>query len=172
MIIRRELIIKSGSLFIISGCTQNLYQNHTYQEKISEILISADGKNIVFLGKDFHYIIDAPNTIFELIKSTISDAEFNLALSLGFKVLMGKIMRAQLEMTGKRYSSNNISSQTTQNYKLNKDHIINITAEPSRLENILKAPLTPITLAADGVLTLSYIILMPFAILIIANSQK
>jgi hypothetical protein len=86
---------------------------------------------------------------------------------------MGKIMRLELTVTGKRYTSNNIINPATNKYKLNKNQTISISAKPSSLENALKAPLTPITLAADGVLTLLTVALIPFVFLsIVLHQQK
>jgi hypothetical protein len=202
---KRSLIQLALFSLILPGCTTKaLYEDYRYQEEVSEILLSTDGKNIVFLGREFHYIMEAPATILSLTQSTLSqkiitrfgdffvneknelhgtvemttmdtlsDHEFDLASSLGFRVLMGKIMRLELTVTGKRYTSNNIINPATNKYKLNKNQTISISAKPSSLENALKAPLTPITLAADGVLTLLTVALIPFVFLsIVLHQQK
>ena len=44
------------------GNTIGLWKDnfHRYQENVDSVLISADGKQLVFLGPDYHYIFDAP----------------------------------------------------------------------------------------------------------------
>jgi hypothetical protein len=44
------------------GNTIGLWKDnfHYYKENVDSVLISADGKQLVFLGPDYHYIFDAP----------------------------------------------------------------------------------------------------------------
>lgn len=60
---RRKLL--TGGLFgvalLLAGCTTPAIESrHYYTEKVSSILISQDKQKIVFIGKPYHYIFDAP----------------------------------------------------------------------------------------------------------------
>jgi len=50
-----------ATLLFLSGCTTpTIEAGHHYSENVSSILISQDKQKIVFIGKTYHYIFDAP----------------------------------------------------------------------------------------------------------------
>jgi hypothetical protein len=81
-----------------------LFEKKLYSEIISSILISVDGKNIVVLGKDFHYIFDAPSDLVKILSSPLhKKVEGNL---YGFSVNGDNIIKWQLALqTKKRLSA-------------------------------------------------------------------
>jgi hypothetical protein len=61
--------LASTGLFWGCANTKRLFEPKRYTEKISSILISADGKKIVAMGPEYHYIFDAPPEVVQTIKS-------------------------------------------------------------------------------------------------------
>ena len=60
---RRSFLAGSvlGALTLLVGCTTPAIEaRHQYTENVSSILISQDKQKIVFIGKPYHYIFDAP----------------------------------------------------------------------------------------------------------------
>lgn len=57
----------------LSGCiTQWLHKDYSeYIENVSSVLISQDKKKIVVIGKEYHYIFDAPTTLVNTLESPI-----------------------------------------------------------------------------------------------------
>jgi hypothetical protein len=54
----------------LSGClTEKLYQPTSYSEEVSTVLISQDGKKLVFISKRYHYIFDAPEIVVQTLHS-------------------------------------------------------------------------------------------------------
>ena len=43
-----------------SGCTEMLFKDGEYRETIDRFLVTEDGKKLVVLGKQYHYILDMP----------------------------------------------------------------------------------------------------------------
>lgn len=43
-----------------SGCTAMLFKDGEYRETIDRFLVTDDGKKLVVLGKQYHYILDMP----------------------------------------------------------------------------------------------------------------
>lgn len=197
---RRHLLITSlGALAALNtGCvTSRLYQDHQYAEKISSVLVSGDAKKIAILGKDFHYIFDAPANLVQLLKSPLqkkvvaqlsgfyvntnhtitgrldmvigkksSEDDKQEAVTMGFKPRPDGELSLQLSLQGTRYSATEFPNYAD-THKLNKEYFVSIVARPSSLEKALKAPLTPITIALDGALILSAVILSPLLIHIV-----
>jgi hypothetical protein len=60
------------------GCTKFLdtvveeTSHSRYQEDISSILITEDGKQLVILGNKYHYVLKAPPNLSEILRSPIS----------------------------------------------------------------------------------------------------
>lgn len=51
---------------VVAGCTQTttgIWKKPAYHEKISQFLITEDGKKLVFIGKKHHYIFDNEDTL-------------------------------------------------------------------------------------------------------------
>ncbi|PLT15980.1 MULTISPECIES: hypothetical protein [Ralstonia] len=65
-------------LFGLGGCATNaLYDElskrryKSYEEPVNQILVSSDGKKIVVLGVDYHYIFDTPPKLIEILDSPL-----------------------------------------------------------------------------------------------------
>jgi hypothetical protein len=190
--LRRSLTIAGilSSVGAVSGCvTTSLFKPHEYEERISSILITADGKKLIVITKKYHYIFDAPTIVVNTIKSTFHSyvrADFShfrvdssgkikgdVKLSINSNAPESEIEKAvslgyknskyfnsvECEITGIRYDSNGIEPMA-ENQKLNKEYIIVVTAEQSYGEKAAKSLLTPITITADGVLVLAAIPLL------------
>jgi hypothetical protein len=68
------------ALPLLKGCfTQRMWEEESYRENISTVLISKDEKNLIVVTRQFHYIFDAPTTIVTSLKSS-----FHHLLSAGF----------------------------------------------------------------------------------------
>jgi len=63
----RRLFLAGGillTLTLLAGCTTPAIEaGHRYTEQVSSILVSQDKQKIVFIGKPYHYIFDAPSGI-------------------------------------------------------------------------------------------------------------
>ncbi|WP_233874760.1 hypothetical protein [Paraburkholderia adhaesiva] len=198
---RRIFICASSAIAIgsISGClTHGLYENidrpeyRTYTETVSQILISADGKNLVFIGEDYHYIFDAPEHFAQLLDSPLHKdltATFNsfsvstngavtgfvrleldnigekdaiIASQYDFRTA-GKKMWRNLNLSGKRYQAGSFQGAGDQKH-LNTPYIVNVKEELPRGGKRALVLLTPVTVAADGVLMILSLPLLPVLI--------
>jgi hypothetical protein len=64
-------------IFAATGCATNAVLDKmndvvTYTEEVSSILISEDGKQLVFIGNNYHYIFDVPEQLLLTLKSSFS----------------------------------------------------------------------------------------------------
>jgi hypothetical protein len=50
--------------------TDSLLRNRPYTEEVSSVLITSDKQKIVFIGRDFHYIFDAPPSLLTSFQSS------------------------------------------------------------------------------------------------------
>ena len=178
-----------GAASILSGCTLKLFSDKQYKVHVSSILISQDNKNIVVVDKEYHYIFDAPDVLTRTLTSPYhkfvkgSLGSFHVdgsgaitgsyllsigkdapekvkadGIAVGF-VYAGENLIYGGKLSGYRYSSGGIQAKVD-SQRLNKTYIVDITAEQSTLEKSAKSLLTPITVAADGVLLIGGIYLM------------
>ena len=58
-------------LFSCSAHTYNLWKENEYTEEISHLLITEDGKNIVFVGSNYDYIFKNQKLLSELLQSNV-----------------------------------------------------------------------------------------------------
>lgn len=70
---------------LLSGCaTETLWKSKPasddYVERVSSVLISKDGKTLVIVGSNYHYIFEAPPTI---VRTLTSDYQRYVGASLG-----------------------------------------------------------------------------------------
>lgn len=166
----------------VPGCiTPRLFEPRGYTEEVSSVLISKDEKYLVVITNSYHYIFDAPPILVKAITGsfhkaltaeisyfyvhtfgkTTGSVDLNLrgatdesiqsALNAGFsKTSDGATTRVVLK--GTRYEAAGV--RPTEQYKLNKMYRVGVLAEQSSSEKVAKSLLTPITVAADGVLIL------------------
>jgi hypothetical protein len=190
----RRLVIASyvvGLSGLLGGCvTRALFGDKKYNESVSAVLISQDGKHLVVVTPEYHYIFDAPSVILLTVNSPLH--RFISADLYGFRVqntgqITGRFMldvnkdapdETQNEaigigykrygtrinyvghIRGMRYRASNIQSGLSSK-KLNQTYNIEISEEQSQGEKALKVPLSPITVAVDGAYLIGVVYLMP-----------
>ena len=205
--LRRKLILVGGiaAIPLSTGCITAAVmsggERETYTENVDSVLVSADGKTLAVLGKDFHYLFEAPEVIktillsdlrevvdvsfhtfmvdaeqriaggyFMRIAKTASSEQKEKALAAGFKALPSGDLNFNGTLKGTRYAANGVQA-TSPTQKLRKQYTINVSAEKSAggkaANKAGKLLLTPITLAADGVLIL---LAVPLLLLAMAAS--
>jgi len=175
----------------MSGCiTTRLHEDRTYTEKLQGVLVSADKRTLVVVGEQYHYLFTATSQVAaaldpqlqpaietasfqgfrvsadnriqgRLVLQTRRDAsaaQLQIARQAGFEDRGGRMVTEAL-MHGERYAARNGMPLPLQ--KLNRDYDVHITEEASDATKMLKAVATPVTVAADGVLVLGAIVLLP-----------
>jgi hypothetical protein len=192
--LRRKLILVGGiaAIPMSSGCLTAAMMSggdhENYVEKVGSVLISADGKTLAIIGKEYHYLFDAPQAIkaaldpdlrevvnasfqtFSVdlaqhitggytlnITQNATTAQKEKAIAAGFTPLPAGNLKFTGTLSGTRYAANGIQAENTAQ-KLRQDYTINVSAEKSAGAKAAtqagKLLVTPITLAADGVLIL------------------
>jgi hypothetical protein len=203
--LRRKLILVGGiaAIPMSSGCLTAAMMSggdrENYIEKVSSVLISADGKTLAVIGKEHHYLFEAPQAIkavldpdlgnvvnvhfqtfsvdaaqritggytLNIIKTATAEQK-EKAIAAGFKALPNGNLNFTGALSGTRYSANGIQAENAAQ-KLRQEYTINVSAEKSAGGKVVstagKLLVTPITLAADGVLILLAVpLLVIFAI--------
>lgn len=200
MLIKSKVMLFMLSILIV-GCissTTDVWKKPTYNEAISQFLITEKGDKLIFIGEKYHYIfanetslnsvlqwqdrgilkaafyndfsVDANNKVtgqFEILcfchgatKEQIQWLENN-----GFHKLAnmndafpddGKNYKKQIQVSGDRYLSNNLS--LIKYDKLNYEYRIQVETDFTALGIAGRIAYTPIAVAEDGVATL---LLMP-----------
>jgi hypothetical protein len=192
--LRRKLILVGGiaAIPMSSGCLTTAMMSSkdrdNYIEKVGSVLISADGKTLAVIGKEYHYLFDAPQAIkavldpdlgsvvnvhfqtfsvdsaqritggytLNVIKTATAEQK-EKAVAAGFKTLPNGNLNFTGTLSGTRYSANGIQAENA-TQKLRQEYTINVSAEKSAggkaISTAGKLLVTPITLAADGVLIL------------------
>jgi len=167
-----------------ASMTKRLFADRRYRETVSSVLISEDGKHLVILGEKYHYIFENKTDLVNILRAPFHPAVTALLSSFHVtsdQVIIGnyyltinnkaseqvkaeaiaagfiETMQGQItftgKMQGKRYSAEKFPMNETRQ-TLNKQYIVNISEEQSSGEKASKALLTPVTVTADGVLTL------------------
>ena len=173
----------------MTGCLthalrEKIRNDASYTEEVTSVLMSEDGKKLVFIGDDYHYIFDAPVRLSHSLRSSFRKSLF--AKFKGFRVdkndhIIGNITISldesaseedkekairlgydkqsvgpalELSLQGKRYKSGGVTTDRV-GYKLNYTYKITVLEERSSLEKSALTALTPITVLADGVLVIT-----------------
>ena len=178
---------------LYSEISQKEYKNYT--ENVSQILVAANGSKIVVLGSQYHYILDTPPRLVEVMDSPLhpkvtarmeqfkvtpesdmtggftlslpSDAsseDQRLAQSYGFSKNASGPMTQSFLLSGKRYSAKGFTMPSALAKKFNQTYSVQIREEVPTGGKAALVLLTPLTVAADGVLTLLSIPLVPLGI--------
>lgn len=201
----RRLFLLGGTLglaALASGCVGPAsIAAHTYPESVSSVLISKDHQKIVFIGKTYHYVFDAP---VELIKTLELPFPDKISGTLpGFYVDKKGVVSGsyllqvdnnlseserndataagfkpnavgQLALTGKMSGMRYRSKESEKDtvaHKLNRKYDTVITYEPSTGEKVTESLLTPIIATSDGMFLLFNIALTP-VLIPLANSKN
>lgn len=204
----RRLFITALVLSIsgLSGCitTSALFSEvekkeyKEYSESVSRILSTPDGKKIVVIGKDYHYIFDVSSKLIALMNSPLHP--YLSAEMKGFDVSLDSKVRGtfilylaegasednkklaesfgftpekpspylQFWISGMRYSAGKINVPPAQAVELNREYQVDVTEERPIGGKAVLLLATPLTVAADGVLLLLAIPLVPVVLPFIA----
>jgi hypothetical protein len=183
-----------------TGClTSRVLGPKPYTETISAFMISADGKQLAIIGQKYHYLFPAPMQLVATLQSTIRPAvtakidtftvsdtdgvrgSYTLdigptasaqireqAQSLGFHPLGDRLSQGG-HLEGRRYSAVGFPmSAAPQTF--NHPYEVTLLEDQTTQEKDAKVLLTPLTIAADGVIavgTLAFVIVtLPIAFVI------
>jgi hypothetical protein len=186
---RREFLIWATLLSLgMTGCfTLGLHErikyDASYAEEVTSVLMTEDGKKLVFIGDKYHYIFDAPVGLLYSLSSSFRKSLFasfkefrvdindritgNVTISLdesasqedkdaaiesGFDQRPASPV-LEFSLQGKRYYAGGVATDRV-GYKLNYNYKVGVLEERSSLEKAALTAMTPITVAADGVLIL------------------
>ncbi|WP_321855888.1 hypothetical protein [Burkholderia cenocepacia] len=185
--------VAASSLALSGCFTPKLYKNDAYSEYVSAFMMTEDGKKLVVLGSRYHYIFDLPaqlrpvllsgyrksvRTTFEgfharggsvtghyriVLPKDASDDDRRAASADGFaSEPAGLVLEGDID--GKRYSTDGfVEKDKAAAQPFNHPYSVYIVESPSVVGMGLRILATPITVAADGVLVLGGIVLVPFA---------
>lgn len=185
---RRHFLLTAtaGMVVLGSGCsmTQQLFADRIYEEQVSSILISADGKKLVFIGQDYHYIFDAPDVIVRTLRASYhkditaelrnfhvrANGEVSGLVQLKLDNKAPEADTAAARLDGYTTAStgdlqNEVKLQGIR-YRsggiapngaasaLNKTYTVSVSEEQTAGQKAARSLLTPVTVTADGLLML------------------
>ncbi|AZQ55753.1 hypothetical protein [Burkholderia cenocepacia] len=185
--------VAASSLALSGCFTPKLYKNDAYSEYVSAFMMTEDGKKLIVLGSRYHYIFDLPaqlrpvllsgyrksvRTTFDgfharggsvtghyriVLPKDASDDDRRAASADGFvSEPAGLVLEGDID--GKRYSTDGfVEKDKAAAQPFNHRYSVYIVESPSVVGMGLRILATPITVAADGVLVLGGIVLVPFA---------
>jgi hypothetical protein len=188
--LRRKIIFVGGvaAIPMSTGCVTAALmsgndERETYTETVSSVLVSADGKTLAVLGQDFHYLFDAPEIVKAVLQSelrNVVEASFNSFLvdasqhingNYKLRIAKNASPEQQEKALSAGFKANGVQAIDA-SQKLRKEYKVNISAEKSAgakaAKTASKLLLTPITLAADGILILAA---LPLLLIIVAASK-
>lgn len=180
---RREFSRQMLALLVsmgIVGCTSSAIRRESYKESVSSVLISADGKSLVVMTQNFHYIFKTTPTLVQALKGSFHEflvarfSDFRVVASGGItgNVSLGLLASAPDDavedavkagfsrtpkgalfvsrLEGMRYQPGEI--QPLETYKLNQSYEIEVLSE-QRVETVTMTPVHLIggVLAVAGV---------------------
>lgn len=170
------------------------------EERIQQFLISADSANLVILGEHYHYVMVVPAVLQQVMASPLrkqleasfnhftvavdgkvsgryriqfissNEAERREALAMGFKLQKNGEIVTEAWIRGQRYAVER-KLENSNAKALNREYRIALRVEQPRGVKVLRYALTPVTLAADGVLMLAAIPLIPLAYLALKDQR-
>lgn len=179
----------------MSGCvTMRMHEEPVYAEHLQGVLISADRKSLVVVGEKYHYVFTAPPQVVaaleeqlqpgieaagfqgftvspdnkiqgKLVLQTRRDAsstQVRLARQAGFEERGGRWV-VEAPMTGERFTPRPGAALPLQ--KLGQAYVVRVTETSSGATKVLKAAATPVTVAADGVLIIGAVVLLPLLLM-------
>ncbi len=172
-------LMLSVAVFSLSGCmTQALLNSDVnYKEKISSILVTEDGKKMLIIGQDYHYIFNVNPQILSTIKAdyrTQVTASIDRFFVANDQTTTGRIHLslnkdaspefAQAAAAAGYHCSENLGCKVSPyirgvrykakalplgvTEKLKKEYVVDVTYHGSPGAKVL---LTPVTVVADGV---------------------
>lgn len=194
-----KILTSIGGAHILTACvTRKLFEDRTYGERVSSVLISKDERKLVILTKDYHYVFDATPMIVSTLKGAFHQsisANFGTlvvnpsgAVSISFKLSLAKeasdadkqeAIRAGYLQTknGGIYTEGELRGvryaaggvvPPELPTQLNKEYLISVVIRQGPGEKAAKTLLTPITVTTDGVLILAGIPLLAIMVGLLA----
>ena len=192
--------VAASSVALSGCFTPKMYKNDAYSERVSAFMMTEDGKKLVVLGTRYHYIFDLPARLRPVLLSgyrksvrttfadfhasggsvtghyrivlpkDASDDDRQAASADGFaSEPTGLVLEGDID--GKRYSTEGfVQKDNAAAQPFNRPYSVYIVESPSVVGMGLRILATPITVAADGVLVLGGIVLVPFAAIAIQAS--
>jgi hypothetical protein len=181
--------------------TINENDYRTYTENVDSVLISADGSKLVFLGAEYHYVFAAPVHLTALLDSPLHEkvkasmSQFNVdedgnvsgnisialesdstiekqqAALMGFEVWGESFSYQKIALSGKRYAAKGFEASKVDKKYLSKAYSVTVRDKNAFNGKKILYVLTPITVAADGVLTILAIPLYPVAIALLSSGR-
>lgn len=181
-----------GSFILMSCTTISLWKNPIYEEEVATFLITEDGKKLAIIGSKYHYIFELEANLKNILLSNnkkqlkpyfdLFKVNKNNNISGGYTIRytgenekyiswlekMGFESKTYRDRTTSTYSGSIKGQRYTANkkintiYKFNKPYTIRVEEPSSLISNVGKILATPIAVAADGVLTIAGITLLPF----------
>lgn len=185
----RALLVVAAFLSLgLTGCLthelrERIKSDSSYSEEVTSVMVSEDGKKLVFIGNGYHYVFDAPielslslnssfrKSLFAKFKNLRVDKRNNIKGNLTVildesasqknkdeAIAFGYANRSgrpdlELSLQGKRYKSGGVATDSV-GYKLNYTYRVNVLEERSSLEKTALTAATPISVLADGVLVI------------------
>jgi len=164
----------------LSGCTEALYRKTEYKEVVSSVLFTEDMKKIVIIGKDYHYIFDAPEALMRSLRSNLHarmhasfypfDVHTDQSITGKLSLLIDEDLSAEEveEAIGLGFKPRVESGYvlhmelsgirydsggiqaTAPSQRLNKTYTITVSVDHTAMGYAGRALLTPVTVAADG----------------------
>jgi hypothetical protein len=192
---RRVFLILTALLSLgMTGCvTTALYEkireDASYTEEVTSVMISEDGKKLVFIGYRYHYVFDVPVGLSLSLQSSFRKSLYTLfrdfkvdnnnhitgniifdgsasqegkkeAIELGYNKRSSGTPALEISLQGKRYRSGDVATDRVE-YKLNcHPYNVPVLEEGSFLEKTALTALTPITVLADGVIVIAGVTLI------------
>ncbi|WP_448091612.1 hypothetical protein [Pseudomonas lini] len=184
---RRSVILAMAcaGLGVLTGCASSTppvrRTIRSYTEEVSSILITADDKQIVFLGARYHYIFSAPPELLSVLRSSIHAslvAEFNpftvfedqrIVGEFSLKLVTNAIETQKKEvrdnifqlnnifLEGERFSASNISDAKLEPLQ----HSYHVNINESSGDGYWHSPeVSPIQKVAGGILLIGLIPLL------------
>lgn len=183
-----KLLVLFSALNLAGCITAQMYRPHYAYEKLSSVLISADGEHLVAITDRHDYVFDHASGLISIIKSdlhgyisasfddfevasdgatsgtvvlTLRDfppARVQEAASNGFAPDRWNRLSLRIPLRGTMYKSG--KTPLGARYALNQAYTVRIEQDPSAVATTGKILATPVTAAADGVLVLSGVALI------------
>lgn len=192
--------LAATSVMLSGCFTPKLYEEGGYHEDVSGFMVTEDGKKLVVLGARYHYIFDLPDQLRRVLLSDYrkslrssfyafhasgssvtghystvlpndASAEDRQAAAADGFTIRNNNFELDGEVSGKRYSTEGFAAQhKVVAQPFNKPYSAYIRESPSVVGMGLRILATPVTVAADGVLVLGGVLLLPVAYVVIQSN--
>jgi hypothetical protein len=189
--------IGAGLALSLGGCASSQHPEHRYTETFTSVMISADNQHLVAIGREHHYVFDAPPPLVEALHSGLHadlHAEFSTfrvdpqsTITGDYTLLLGPGLSPAARKTaanlgfagegeGAWRETGHLQGHRYTGWtykigehqeKLNQPYTVDIVVEPRHGDAVVQSLDTPIRLTADGVQMLYYAPLAPILIPVI-----